>query len=274
MKTLYIDCAMGAAGDMLTAALLDLADKPEEYLKELDSLELPGISYVLEPAVQKGVKGSRVKVIIGGSYHSENGDESCENSDHHHHHHEHRSLAEVLSIIDASRVPEQVKNDAKNVYRMLAEAESKAHGEPVTEIHFHEVGMLDAIADITAACYLMRSISPDRVICSPVNVGNGTVKCAHGVMNVPAPATELLLQDIPSYRGVEKSDDAAPVFGELCTPTGAVLLKYHADEFCRSRAEFEEKLRSGEIAHTGHGMGSKEFETAANCVSIYVQDGV
>ncbi len=269
MKTLYIDCAMGAAGDMLTAALLDLADEPEEYLNELNSLELPGIAYVLEPAVQKGVSGSRAKVMIGGSYHSENGDESCEDSDHHHHHHEHRSLAEVLSIIAVSRAPEQVKNDAKDVYRMLAEAESEVHGEPVTEIHFHEVGMLDAIADITAACYLMRRFSPERVICSPVNVGNGTVKCAHGIMNVPAPATELLLKDIPSYRGAEKADDALPVFGELCTPTGAVLLKYHADEFCRSRAAFEEKVRSEETSRTGRGMGSREFETAVNCVSIY-----
>ena len=135
------------------------------------------------------------------------------------------------------------------VYQQIAEAESRAHGVDVTQIHFHEVGTLDAIADITAVCMLMEELAPDEVIVSPVHVGSGQVRCAHGILPVPAPATAYILRDVPIYGG--------SVRGELCTPTGAALLKHFATRFGDMPV-----MRTKAI---GYGMGKKDFE-AANCV--------
>ena len=148
-------------------------------------------------------------------------------------------------------IPEAVKDDVMQVYGLIAEAESHAHGVPVTQIHFHEVGTMDAVADITMTAMLMHEIAPDQVIASPVHVGSGTVKCAHGILPVPAPATAFILKGVPSYGGSIK--------GELCTPTGAALLKYYVTEFGEMPV-----MRIGEI---GYGMGTKDFE-AANCVRV------
>lgn len=135
------------------------------------------------------------------------------------------------------------------VYGLIAEAESHAHGVPVTGIHFHEVGTMDAVADITAVCLLMDRLSVDEVIVSPVHVGSGQVKCAHGILPVPAPATAYILKDVPIYGGSVK--------GELCTPTGAALLKYFATRFGN--------MPVMKVQAVGYGMGKKDFE-AANCV--------
>ena len=135
------------------------------------------------------------------------------------------------------------------VYRLIAEAESHAHGVPVTEIHFHEVGTLDAVADITAVCLLMDRLSPDEVVASPVHVGSGQVKCAHGILPVPAPATAYILRDVPIYGG--------SIRGELCTPTGAALLRHFVTRFGDMPP-----MRTQAI---GYGMGKKDF-AAANCV--------
>ena len=120
-------------------------------------------------------------------------------------------------------MPEKVKADAKAVYALIAEAESRVHGRPVTEIHFHEVGTMDAVADVVGVCLLMDMIAPEQVIASPVHTGSGHVHCAHGILPVPAPATALILEGIPSYGGQVK--------GELCTPTGAALLKHFVSRF-------------------------------------------
>ena len=135
------------------------------------------------------------------------------------------------------------------VYGLIAEAESHAHGVPVTEIHFHEVGTMDAIADITAVCLLMNKIAPDQVIVSPVHVGSGHVHCAHGILPVPAPATAYILNGVPMYGGAVK--------GELCTPTGAALLKHFATRFGDMPVMRTEAI--------GYGMGKKDFEQA-NCI--------
>lgn len=135
------------------------------------------------------------------------------------------------------------------VYTLIAEAESHAHGIPVSEIHFHEVGTMDAIADITAVCMLMDRLSPDEVVVSPVHVGSGQVKCAHGILPVPAPATAFILKDTPIYGG--------NIRGELCTPTGAALLKHFATRFG--------SMPMMKTQTIGYGMGKKDFE-AANCV--------
>lgn len=144
---------------------------------------------------------------------------------------------------------EKVKEDVLAVYTLIAEAESHAHGVPVTDIHFHEVGTMDAVADIVSCCYLMNRIAPDEVIATPIHVGSGSVRCAHGILPVPAPATAHILRGVPIYSGDIK--------GELCTPTGAALLKHFVTRFDSMPVMTVEKL--------GYGMGKKDFPQA-NCV--------
>ena len=135
------------------------------------------------------------------------------------------------------------------VYSLIAQAESHVHGVPVTEIHFHEVGTMDAVADVTAVCLLMNELSPDEVVVSPVHVGSGQVECAHGILPVPAPATAYILRDVPIYGG--------EIMGELCTPTGAALLKHFAARFGAMPVMKTQAI--------GYGMGKKDFPRA-NCV--------
>ena len=139
------------------------------------------------------------------------------------------------------------------MYALIADAESRVHGRPVTEIHFHEVGTLDAVADVVGVCLLMEQLSPDRVMASPVHTGSGHVHCAHGILPVPAPATALILEGIPSYGG--------QVRGELCTPTGAALLKHFVSRFGDRPVMTVEAI--------GYGMGKKDFEQA-NCVRAFL----
>ncbi|MBQ1447692.1 MAG: nickel pincer cofactor biosynthesis protein LarC, partial [Solobacterium sp.] len=170
---------------------------------------------------------------------------------HGHHHHHHSGMAGIRHIVnDHTNLPDPIKQDVLNVYGILADAESAVHGMTVEEIHFHEVGTMDAIADIAAVCWLMDRIHPDQIIASPVHVGSGTVRCAHGILPVPAPATANILKDIPMY---SRQDIA----GELCTPTGAALLKYYVSSFGEMPV-----IRTEAI---GYGMGKKDFPIA-NCV--------
>ncbi len=259
MKTLYLECSMGAAGDMLTAALLELLPDPEAALAELNALGIPGVTFQKEGISKCGIGGTHVTVRVQGQ-------EESEEMFHHHghahivgegtHHHEeahhHSGLHDIRHIVqDHLQLPEAVQQDVLAVYDILAEAEGHAHGVPVTEIHFHEVGTMDAIADITAVCFLMHRIAPAQVIVSPVHVGSGHVHCAHGILPVPAPATAYILQGIPMYSGA--------VQGELCTPTGAALLKHFATRFGDMPVMRTEKI--------GYGMGKKDFPQA-NCIRV------
>ena len=270
MRTLYLECAMGAAGDMLTAALLELTEDRQAALDQLNAAGLPGVSVSAEPSVKCGITGTRIRVTVNGAEEepadSDNPghDHSHEHAHHHEHdhdhpheegngHHHHASLGNVYEIIDKLNVSKKVKTDAKAVYGLIADAESKVHGQPVSQVHFHEVGALDAVADVVGVCLLMEKLSPDQVIASPVHTGSGHVHCAHGVLPVPAPATALLLQGIPSYGG--------QVMGELCTPTGAALLKYFVSRFG------ELPLMTVEVI--GYGMGKKDFERV-NCVRAFL----
>ena len=185
-------------------------------------------------------------------------DAHCHDSDahdhaHHHehgaHHHAHHGMAEIRSLIAELAVSETVKEKALAVYQSIAEAESKVHGAEVDQIHFHEVGSMDAVADVTAVCLLMELLAPEQVIVSPIHVGSGTVLCAHGRLPVPAPATALILEGIPIYGG--------SVQGELCTPTGAAIIKTFADSFG--------SMPPMTVAKTGYGMGTKDF-AQANCL--------
>ena len=247
MKLLYLDCGMGAAGDMLTAALLELFPQPEELINELNTLGIPHVEFSTEKVTKCGILGTHVSVKIHGAEEHEHTHEG-----HHHthsHHHAHSSLHDIEHILGHMHISEDLRSDVLNVYTLIAEAESKAHGVPVSEIHFHEVGSLDAIADVTAVCFLMNKLSPEKIIASPIHVGSGQVHCAHGILPVPAPATAQILQGCPIYGGKIK--------GELCTPTGAALLKYFADDFG--------EMPIMKISSIGYGMGRKDFE-AANCV--------
>ena len=152
-------------------------------------------------------------------------------------------------VMDHMDLPDKVKKDIMAVYGMIAEAESHVHNTAVDQIHFHEVGPMDAVADVTAVCMLMNEIAPEKVVVSPVHVGSGQVRCAHGILPVPAPATAYILRDVPIYGG--------SIRGELCTPTGAALLKYFADDFG--------SMPPMQVKAIGYGMGKKDFE-AANCV--------
>lgn len=301
MKTLYIECAMGAAGDMLTAALLELMPDKEAALAKLNAMGIPGVAFEAEPSEKCGITGTHMRVLIHGeeeesvpcghthAHHHEHDhahehhhdhaherhhehehhahthahahvqeDAHCHDSDahdhaHHHehdaHHHAHHGMAEIRSLIAELAVSETVKEKALAVYQSIAEAESKVHGAEVDQIHFHEVGSMDAVADVTAVCLLMELLAPEQVIVSPIHVGSGTVLCAHGRLPVPAPATALILEGIPIYGG--------NVQGELCTPTGAALLKTFADSFG--------PMPPMTVAKTGYGMGTKNFEQA-NCL--------
>lgn len=276
MKTLYIDCSMGAAGDMLMAALLELLCEEERqaFVSKMNSLGIPGVKVSAETKETCGITGTHVHVKIFGQEegcehdHHEHDHEHHHDHDHHDHdhehehhhehdhdhdhgHHHHSGLAEIQALIGGLDLPEKVRNDAKEVYEIIARAESRVHGKELDQVHFHEVGTLDAVADVVGNCLLMDLISPDQVMASPVHVGSGTVRCAHGVLPVPAPATALILQDVPIYGGEIK--------GELCTPTGAALLKHFVGDFGPMPA-----MRTSAI---GYGIGTKEF-SQANCVRV------
>ena len=245
MKTLFLDCGMGAAGDMLTAALLELLPDPDRFMNEVNALGIPGVRTSAVRTEKCGITGTNIHVLVNGV---EEGDDDHDHTDHGHEHH-HHGMHEIQDIVDALPLSATVKSNVMSVYRLIADAESEVHGMPVSEIHFHEVGAMDAITDIVSVCMLMERLAPDQVIVSPVNVGSGHVHCAHGILPVPAPATVLLLRGIPMYSG--------SVDGELCTPTGAALLKFFATSYG--------DMPVMEVSSVGYGMGNKDFE-AANCV--------
>ena len=262
MKILYLDCGMGAAGDMLAGALLELLPDPDAFVQELNALGIPGVAFRRETAEKCGIRGTHLSVTVHGEeeesidcgpghVHEHDHDHAHAHSHGHEHgHHHHSSLHDIEHIVCGHLpIPERVRQQVMAVYRLIAEAESHAHGVPVTEIHFHEVGTLDAVADITAVCLLMDRLSPDEVVASPVHVGSGQVKCAHGILPVPAPATAYILRDVPIYGG--------SIRGELCTPTGAALLRHFVTRFGDMPP-----MRTQAI---GYGMGKKDF-AAANCV--------
>ncbi len=301
MKTLYVECNMGAAGDMLTGALLELIteDERKEVIAKLNNLGLEGVSVETEKSVKCGITGTHVSVKVHGEeeeshdehdhehhYHDhdhehhhhdhehehhhdhehehhhdhDHDDEHHHDHEHEHHHHDdhehhhhHTGMHEIESVVNGFDISDKVKADVLSIYQLIAEAESKAHGMEVSQIHFHEVGDKDAIADITAVCILMNMINPDKIVVSPIHVGSGHVHCAHGIMPVPAPATANILQGVPIYGGKVK--------GELCTPTGAAILKYYADRF--------DSMPVMSVSAIGYGMGKKDFEEA-NAVRVFL----
>ena len=304
MKTLYLECNMGAAGDMLMAALYELLEDKAGFLETMNRL-FPGVEVRPRPAVTCGITGTHMDVTIRGAAehshdvalgcgaeqvhahvhehghaheHEHEHDHAHEHEHEHNHAHEHdhdhahehghahehehdhahghphshTAPADIAAILAALDAPAEVKDNARAIYDRIAQAEAIAHGRPVSEIHFHEVGALDAVADVTGVCLAMYLLHPDRIVASPIHLGSGQVRCAHGVVPVPAPATVHLLEGVPCYTG--------EIRGELCTPTGAALVSQFAQEYGPMPVMTPEKI--------GYGIGVKEFP-AANCVRAF-----
>ena len=245
---------------MLMGALYELCPEKEKFLRDMNGL-LPGVTLEAESVRRQGIAGTHMRVVIHGQeegHHHEHGHghHGHEHGHHeHHHHHEHHSLADIEAMIDGFALPEAVRGNAKKVYALIAQAESEAHGVDVGEVHFHEVGALDAVVDVTGVCYLMHLLVPEAVGASAVTVGSGTVHTAHGLLPVPAPATARLLSGVPVAAG--------DIEAELCTPTGAALLRTFAGAFG--------PLPGGTVRGCGYGCGTKDFPRA-NCVRAFLVD--
>ena len=279
MRTLYLDCNMGAAGDMLMAALVELLPNPEEFIHKLNHLGVPGVTVSLEKVQKCGIMGSHISIKIHGEeeesvdislhsheheknhhhHHSHSHKEECHHYSQghekdHHHHHSHTSLKDIQEIVTHHlSLSEKVQKDILAVYTLIAKAEATVHGKSVEQVHFHEVGAMDAVMDIVGVCLLMEELNVEYIVASPIHTGCGHVHCAHGILPVPAPATAHILQGVPVYSG--------KIQGELCTPTGAALLKHFVHEFG--------EMPVAKIRKIGYGMGKKDFPVA-NCVRSFL----
>ena len=265
MKTIYLECNMGAAGDMLMSALYEICDQKEWFLHKMNTVFAPyHIALSPESAVSCGISGTHMKVTVNGTE-EVSLDVNAEHAHHTHaecpdasgarevsdpaedgHSHTHTTYAAVCEEITSLDLPAEVKEDALAIYRLLGEAEAKVHDTTLEQIHFHEVGTLDALADVVGCALLIRTIAPEQILASPLHVGNGFVKCAHGVLPVPAPATAELLRGIPFYTG--------SVTGELLTPTGAAILHYYVLRYLPMPT-----MTASEI---GYGIGSNDIGIA------------
>jgi uncharacterized protein (TIGR00299 family) protein len=253
MKTLYLECSMGAAGDMLTAALYELLGNNDKktFLKQINSLGFNNISITVQSIEKNVIKGTKIHVKIHG--HEEYEKNSYHTGHNHSYKYSHTNLKTIGNIISKLKVSKKVKDNAVNIYNIIAKAEAKAHRKPVTQIHFHEVGEIDAIIDIVSVCLLLDKISPNEIISSPINIGKGHLHCTHGILSVPAPATANILYNIPIYTNEYE--------GELCTPTGAAIIKHFVSSFGQ--------MPIMRIKKIGYGMGTRKIEIP-NCVRAFL----
>lgn len=257
MKTIYLECNMGAAGDMLMGALYEICEEKELFLQIMtDALAPYEVTVSADKVTKCGISGTHMTVLVHGESEQPSSDtpaaESVSEDAHHHKESHAASYSAVLGQIRNLTIPDEVKNDAVAIYQLIGEAEAKVHGTTLDQIHFHEVGTLDALADVVGCALLIHLIAPGQILASPIHVGNGFVRCAHGVLPVPAPATAELLKGIPFYTGA--------ITGELCTPTGAAILKHYVTRFFSMPPISTESI--------GYGMGQKDFEIA-NCVRAF-----
>ncbi len=287
-RVLYLDASSGVSGDMFVGALLDAGASFEAVRADVEALGVPGFEIRARRVTRRGIAGTKFDVVNpetgrcvdelegdGAESHPRPGHDHQHGHGHHEHdhehhahghhgpdshdhehdhaghghrhgaegHHPHRGLREIRDILQAGALLPKVARDALGVFALLAEAEAKVHGTRPEEVHFHEVGALDTIADIVAAASAFHALGADEAWCSPIHVGSGTVRCAHGVLPVPAPATLELLRGVPVY-----SDGTR---GELCTPTGAALIRY----FCTGFGAMPPLV----VDAVGYGAGSKDF---------------
>ena len=238
MKIAYFDCFSGISGDMTVGALLDAGLKIETLEKELKKLGLTGYQLEVDKVVKKGISATQFKVRI-----KEEGVE--------------RRFKDILTILEKSKLDEEIKKETKKIFFNIARAESKIHRKDLDKIHFHEIGGLDSIIDITSAVIGIKTLGIEEIYSSALPVGKGFVKCAHGVIPVPAPATLELLKNIPTYSGGIES--------EMITPTGAGIIGTLAKSF-RERPLMK-------IERTGYGAGEKEF-TIPNLLRVSIGEKI
>ena len=246
MSTAYFDCFGGASGDMIVGALLGAGVKLSALREELAKLDLHGYTIAAERVKRGGLAGTKFDVRL----------EAAEDGDHEHHHAhgDRRNLKDILDLLDRAGLDGRVDTCARRVFRRLADAEARAHGVSVDEVRFHEVGAIDSIVDIVAASVGLELLGVDRVLCSPIPLGSGTVRCAHGVMPVPAPGTAELMRD----GAIAPSDFPA----ELCTPTGAAVLTTLAEEFTT--------LPPMAVTAIGYGAGQREDAGRVNMLRVFL----
>jgi len=233
-KILYFDCLSGISGDMTIGALLDLGIDKDEFLREISKLNIDEFDLEIKKNEKNGITGIDFDVIIKHSH---------DNHDHSHNH-EHRNLENIESIIYNSDLNDDVKNMSKKIFKNVAESEAKIHGKSIDEVHFHEVGAVDSIVDIVGTAICIDLLDVDKIYSSPIHIGTGHVKCAHGVIPVPAPATLEILKGIEIYSTGIKS--------ELVTPTGAAIIKALADNIIDTPQM--------EIENIGYGIGTKDLD--------------
>jgi pyridinium-3,5-bisthiocarboxylic acid mononucleotide nickel chelatase len=237
MKSLYFDCFCGAAGDMVVGALIDAGADFARLCVALESLGVDGFTLAAPKVVKKGIQATHFQVTVKA-----------------HHHHPHRRLRDILAIIEAGDLPDTVKAASAETFRRVAGCEAEVHGTTPDEVHFHEVGAVDSIVDIVGAHLALHDLGIDEVASSALPVGFGTIKGAHGVMPIPAPATAKLLQGAPFYGG--------DVEGELVTPTGAALIT----QLARSYGP----VPAMRLASVGYGCGTRDVADRANVLRVLV----
>ena len=262
MKIVYFDCFAGISGDMILGSLIDLGLDPEALTQELRKLPLDGYRLEFSRTKKAGIQAAQFKVILSGSHGEHLADsefkevdlpnasselhghhsESHGHADHQHGAQQHRSLHEILSVIERSGLSPQVKSTAMRIFNRLAEAEARVHGGSVDQVHFHEVGGVDAIIDITGAAIALELLGVEKVYASALHLGSGFVRMQHGLYPVPAPATANLITGVPAY--------TSEVKGELVTPTGAAIITTIASGFG--------PMPPMKTLAVGYGAGSRE----------------
>lgn len=267
MKILYYDCFSGISGDMNLGAMVDVGVDFEYLTEMLNKLSVKDEFHLHRSRKQKmGIEGTKVDVILNNEYHEHthgNDTEHPHNNNHTHHHHEHehehehRNLESIKKIINDALYNENIKTLSIDMFMEVAIAEAKVHGKTIEEVHFHEVGAVDSIVDIIGAAICLDYLNVDKIISSPVELGGGFVKCAHGIIPVPAPATVEILKNTPVTMG--------KVNFETTTPTGAAILKANVDEFT-SKLNFN-------ILKTGYGLGTKDFDIP-NILRVYIAEQI
>lgn len=237
MKVLYYDCFSGISGDMNLGALVDLGVDSAQLIEELSKLRIDSEYEISVKRGQKrGISGTKVDVTV-----RQEGEVP------------HRNLQDIAAIIQGSGLNDAVKKSSLRMFQKIAEAEAKVHGKPIEQVHFHEVGAVDSIVDMVGAAVALDLLKVDRILASPVQVGGGFVKCAHGLLPVPAPATAEILRGIPIKSGI--------VPFETTTPTGAAILACHVEKFT-DQMDFA-------ISRTGYGLGSRDLEIP-NVLRVYL----
>jgi uncharacterized protein (TIGR00299 family) protein len=251
VKVLYFDCFSGASGDMIVGALIDAGVPLEEIRAALGTLSIDRDAVWTERVDRAGIGATKFQVRgeDGGHRH------------HHHAHgavateaHAHRTLPEIYSLIESSRLSAAGKDRAKALFGRLGEVEGTIHGTPPEKVHLHEVGSLDSIVDIVSTVHALELIGAQRVVSSPLNVGSGTIRSAHGLFPVPAPATTRLLEGVPVYSGTQRA--------EMVTPTGALLISAYATEYGG--------IPPMTIARIGYGAGARSFEDTPNVLRVLI----